>query len=189
MPRPRATGLSRSFDGIRVLEASGTIRGHIVRCPVCETGTYRLATDQVHVGRFSGLSDFLCPECERDPLSVSSAAASNCSLTDLRNEIIEKEQDTEITEIPGEQVKQVHIRLHMFTFQNWRRKDSSTMTRTGRSLNRRRNLANWNRFLVNYNSLVKTSDYVVSIGLTSIVPLLNAVTTTPSYEKERQISL
>lgn len=32
--------------------------------------------------------------------------------TDIRNEVVEKEQDTEITEIPSEQVKQVHISLH-----------------------------------------------------------------------------
>ncbi|WP_449289388.1 DUF7344 domain-containing protein [Natrinema versiforme] len=34
------------------------------------------------------------------------------TVSDIRNEIIEKEQDTEITEIPSEQVKQVHISLH-----------------------------------------------------------------------------
>ncbi|WP_339104161.1 hypothetical protein [Haloterrigena salinisoli] len=32
--------------------------------------------------------------------------------TDIRNEIVEREQDTEITEIPSEQVMQVHISLH-----------------------------------------------------------------------------
>ncbi|AEH37150.1 DUF7344 domain-containing protein [Halopiger xanaduensis] len=34
------------------------------------------------------------------------------TITDLRNEIVEKEEDTEITEISSEQVKQVHISLH-----------------------------------------------------------------------------
>ncbi|WP_449289238.1 DUF7344 domain-containing protein [Natrarchaeobius oligotrophus] len=34
------------------------------------------------------------------------------TLTDLRNEVVEKEQDTEITEIPSEQVKEAHISLH-----------------------------------------------------------------------------
>ena len=34
------------------------------------------------------------------------------TINDLRNEVVEKEQDTEITEIPSEQVKEVHISLH-----------------------------------------------------------------------------
>ncbi|WP_226042439.1 hypothetical protein [Natrinema sp. DC36] len=34
------------------------------------------------------------------------------TLTDLRNEVVEKEQGTEITEIPSKQVQQVHISLH-----------------------------------------------------------------------------
>ncbi|MFA9501151.1 hypothetical protein ACERIM_00035 [Natrinema sp. H-ect1] len=34
------------------------------------------------------------------------------TITDLRNEVVEKEQDAEITEIPSERVKQVQISLH-----------------------------------------------------------------------------
>lgn len=34
------------------------------------------------------------------------------TLTDLRNEIIEQEQDREITDIPGEDVEEVHAVLH-----------------------------------------------------------------------------
>ncbi|WP_312908271.1 DUF7344 domain-containing protein [Natronosalvus caseinilyticus] len=34
------------------------------------------------------------------------------TLTDIRNEVVEKEQGTEITEIPSKQVQQVHISLH-----------------------------------------------------------------------------
>lgn len=34
------------------------------------------------------------------------------TLTDLRNEVVEWEENAEITEIPGEKVKQVHTELH-----------------------------------------------------------------------------
>ena len=34
------------------------------------------------------------------------------TITDLRNEVVEKEQGTVITKIPSEQVKQAHISLH-----------------------------------------------------------------------------
>ncbi|WP_312908275.1 DUF7344 domain-containing protein [Natronosalvus caseinilyticus] len=34
------------------------------------------------------------------------------TLNDLRNEVVEEEQNTDITEIPSQQVKQTHISLH-----------------------------------------------------------------------------
>ncbi|WP_394739754.1 DUF7344 domain-containing protein [Natronococcus roseus] len=59
-----------------------------------------------------GIFELLSHQRRRAILDLLLTHDRPLTLTDLRNEVVEKEQGTEITEIPSKQVQQVHLSFH-----------------------------------------------------------------------------
>lgn len=78
---------------------NGESQGEEITMPVEETSV-------------DGILELLSHQRRRAILDLLLTHDRPLTITDLRNEIVEKEQGTEIIEIPSKQVKQVHISLH-----------------------------------------------------------------------------
>ena len=87
------------YNGSEETRENGEPQGEEITIPVEETSV-------------DGILELISHQRRRAILDLLLTHDRPLTITDLRNEVVEKEQSTKITEIPREQVKQVHISLH-----------------------------------------------------------------------------